>query len=82
MPYSDTLPRPEEFVASAYDFTELLGSQRKFAENMVEATKPLLGGRQARWARKATPSSIPHTRPAVIPVAPREHGLTFPTAPN
>jgi len=48
LPYSDMLPRPEEFVASAYDFTEqLLASQRKFAEDMVEATKPLLGARQA-----------------------------------
>ena len=46
--HSDMLPRPEEFVASAYDFTEqLLASQRKFAEDMVEATKPLLGARQA-----------------------------------
>ena len=35
-------------MASAYDFTEqLLASQRKFAENIVEATKPLLGARQA-----------------------------------
>ena len=48
LPHSDTLPTPEEFVASAYDFTEqLLASQRNFAEDMVEATKPLLGARQA-----------------------------------
>lgn len=36
------LPKPEEFVASVYNFTEeLLESQRKFAEGMLEATKPL-----------------------------------------
>ena len=46
--HSDMLPMPEEVVASAYDFTEqLLASQRKFAEDIVEATKPLLGARQA-----------------------------------
>ena len=38
------LSKPGEFVASAYDFAEqLLTSQRKFAEGMVEATKPLVG---------------------------------------
>ncbi len=46
--YSDVLPSPEEVVASAYDFTEhLLTSQRKFAETMAEATKPLFGIKQA-----------------------------------
>ena len=45
-PSSDTLLKPEEFVASAYDFAEqLLTSQRKFAENVIEATKPLLGAK-------------------------------------
>ena len=44
LPYSDTLPKPEEVVASAYDFAaQLLTSQRKFAENVIEATRPLLG---------------------------------------
>ena len=47
LPYSDTLPEPEEFVASAYDFAEqLLTSQRKFAENVIEATKPVLGAKE------------------------------------
>ena len=45
-PSIDTPPRPEEFVANAYDFAEqLLTSQRKFAENVIEATKPLLGAK-------------------------------------
>jgi len=46
LPSSGTLPKPEEFLASAYDFAEqLLISQRKFAENVIEATKPLLGAK-------------------------------------
>jgi len=42
VPFSDKLPKPEDVVASAYDFAEqLLSSQRKFAEDMVKATAPL-----------------------------------------
>ncbi|HEY9241626.1 MAG TPA: hypothetical protein VIP48_06570 [Streptosporangiaceae bacterium] len=45
LPYADKLPKPDEFVASAYDFAErLLASQRTFAENMLDAAKPLLPG--------------------------------------
>jgi len=52
LPYSDTLLNPQEFVASAYDFTEqLLTSQRMFAEKMVEATKPLFGIKQDAAAK-------------------------------
>jgi hypothetical protein len=51
--YSDKQPRPEELVASGYDFAEqLLASQRKFAENVLEATKPLLGAKEGPAARK------------------------------
>jgi CBS-domain-containing membrane protein len=43
-PHSGTPLNPGEFVATAYGFTEqMLTSQRKFAEKMVEATKPLFG---------------------------------------
>jgi len=53
MLYSDTLPTPEEFVASTYDFAEqLLTSQRKFAENVLEAARPLLGAREGPAAKK------------------------------
>ena len=53
LPYSDTLPKPEELVASAYDFAEqLLTSQRKFAENVIEATKPLLGAKEDPAAKE------------------------------
>ena len=44
LPYTDKLPTPQEFVASTYDFAEqLLISQRKFAESLLETMKPLLG---------------------------------------
>lgn len=53
LPYSDTLLNPQQFVASAYDFTEqLLTSQRNFAEKMVEATKPLFGIKQDAAAKE------------------------------
>jgi hypothetical protein len=67
LPYSDKLPKPEEFVAGAYDFAEqmlisqrkfaegLLGatrSQRRFAEGWLEATKPLLGAVNGMAAKK------------------------------
>jgi hypothetical protein len=46
LPYADKLPKPEELVASAYDFAEqLLASQRTFAEHVLEATKPLVSGK-------------------------------------
>jgi len=42
VPGADKLPKPEEVVASAYDFAEqLLASQRKFAEEVVKATTSL-----------------------------------------
>ena len=45
MPLADKLPRPEEVVASAYDFAEkLLASQREFAEELLGATLPLMPG--------------------------------------
>jgi hypothetical protein len=41
LPYSAKLPRPEELVASAYDFAEqLLASQRNFAESVLQVTMP------------------------------------------
>lgn len=41
---ADKLPKPEELVKSAYDFAEqLLASQRKFAEDVLKATAPLMG---------------------------------------
>jgi hypothetical protein len=46
VPFVDRLPKPEEVVASAYDFAEqLLAGQRKFAEEVLKATAPLVAGR-------------------------------------
>ncbi len=43
VPGAAKLPRPEELVASAYDFAEqLLHSQRKFAEEVVKATSSIM----------------------------------------
>jgi len=45
LPFADKLPKPEEVVASAYDFAEqLLASQRKFAEEVLKATSALSPG--------------------------------------
>ena len=42
-PGADKLPKPEEVVASAYDFAEqLLTSQRRFAEDVLRATEPMI----------------------------------------
>jgi hypothetical protein len=53
LPYADKLPKPEEFVASAYNFAEqLLASQRTFAENVLHATTPMLTAKNGTTARK------------------------------
>jgi hypothetical protein len=45
VPFSDKLPKPQEVVASGYDFAEkLLSNQRKFADEVVKTTAPLLPG--------------------------------------
>jgi hypothetical protein len=45
MPFADKLPKPEEVLASAYDFAEqLLAGQRKFAEEVLKATSALTPG--------------------------------------
>ena len=53
VPFADKLPKPEEVVASAYDFAEqLLASQRKFAEDVLKTTAPMLTGQDDAPARK------------------------------
>ena len=74
--YSDKLPKPEEFVAGAYDFVEqLLSSQRKFAEDVIEATKPLLGAEEARQQPRSMarqqPGSMARQQPRNGPAAAR-----------
>ena len=46
LPFADKLPKPQDVVASGYDFAEqLLASQRKFADEVVKATAPLMPGK-------------------------------------
>ena len=48
MPFADRLPKPQDVVASGYDFAQkLLTSQRKFADEVVKAAAPLLPGNGA-----------------------------------
>jgi hypothetical protein len=43
VPFAGKLPSPQDVVAGAYDFAEqLLASQRKFAEDLLKATAPLV----------------------------------------
>jgi hypothetical protein len=43
VPLADKLPKPGELVSNAYDFAEqLLATQRKFAEDVIAATSPVL----------------------------------------
>ena len=45
VPFVDRLPKPHDVVAGGYDFAEqLLASQRKFADEVVKTTAPLLPG--------------------------------------
>ena len=55
VPLADRLPKPEDVVASAYDFAEqLLAGQRKFAEDVIHATTPLTQGKANGHAAKTT----------------------------
>jgi hypothetical protein len=45
VPFADKLPKPQDVVATGYDFAEkLLQTQRKFANEVVKAAAPLLPG--------------------------------------
>jgi hypothetical protein len=61
VPFADRLPKPEDVVASGYDFAEhLLAIQRKFAEDLLQATEPLIPANARRaWkdATKADPAA-------------------------
>ena len=46
VPFADKLPGPGNAVDMTYDFAEqLLASQRKFTEDLLKATAPLMPGR-------------------------------------
>ena len=64
LPFAEKLPQPEEFIASGYDFAEqLLASQRKFTEDVLQATAWALPtgedspAKAAAPARKTTPEA-------------------------
>src|ERR1700745_1936007 len=47
MPFADKLPKPEEVVASAYDFAaEVLASQHNVRKEVLKATSSLTPGTQ------------------------------------
>ena len=55
VPFAGRLPSPEDVVASGYDFAEqLLAVQRKFAEDLLAATEPLMPGNGKRVWKDAT----------------------------
>ena len=65
---SGKLPRPHEAVASAYDLAErLLASQRKFAEDVVKAYKPLMPGYSATAPQARTDVAPQEARTEAAP---------------
>jgi len=53
LPFADKLPTPQDAVANAYHLAEqLLASQRKFAEDVLKTTVPMLTGQDDAPARK------------------------------
>jgi hypothetical protein len=53
MPFTDKMPKPQELIASAYDFAEqLLASQRTFAEDVLKAIAPLTADKNDASATK------------------------------
>jgi hypothetical protein len=47
LPLADRLPKPHEVVARGYDFAEqILTSQRKFVDEVLEVASPLLPGEE------------------------------------
>ena len=62
---TDRLPKPEDVVASGYDFAEqLLTLQRRFAEDLLKVTEPLLPGNGKSHAPTAKSALKP------VPAAP------------
>ena len=52
MPFADRLPKPHDVVASTYSFAEqLLSNQKKFADEVLEVTSPLIPGEDSKSAK-------------------------------
>jgi hypothetical protein len=53
VPFFDKLPKPGELVADAFDFAgQLLAAQRKFAEDVIAVTAPVISEAPAEPAKK------------------------------
>jgi len=68
LPFTDKLPTPQDAVANAYHLAEqLLASQRRFAEELLKATAPLMPGRSESSAevpsRSAWQEAVTHSEP-------------------
>ena len=67
VPFAGKLPTPEETVDSAYDLAEqLLANQRKFADDVLALTIPLMSGRH----KNGTTRTAPKPEPKVVQVTP------------
>jgi hypothetical protein len=55
-PFADKLPKPEELAGNAYDFAEqLLASQRKFAEDVLQVAGSVTAKKSDAPKKSATP---------------------------
>src|SRR5690348_4440302 len=68
VPFADKLPKPEDVVASSYDFAEhLLAIQRKFAEDLLAATEPLIPANTRRaWQDAAKADAATAAKKTVV----------------
>src|SRR2546423_7673744 len=91
VPSADRLPKPEDVVANGYDFAEhLLAIQRKFAEDLLAATEPLIpaNGKRA-WhdasrkdATAAAEKTVTAAKTAVTETAQAAQQAVAQTAPK
>src|SRR5256714_11644759 len=74
VPFADRLPKPEDVVASGYDFAEhLLANQRKFAEDLLEASELQAPANRERARNHATKKDVPPAAQKTAP-APKPAG--------
>ena len=68
VPFAGKLPTPEEAVDSAYGLAEqLLANQRKFADDVLALTVPLMSGRH----KTGTTGTAPNPEPKPVQVTPQ-----------
>ena len=82
VPFADKLPKPEDVVASGYDFAEhLLAIQRKFAEDLLQATEPLIPANARRAWQDATKADAAAAAKKTVSAAPKP-AAAKPAAPK